>query len=332
MFAQEIGIDLGTANTVVVAKRRGIVAKEPSVVAVHRQTRAIVAVGKEAHSMIGKTPDTILPVRPVQGGVISDMDHSTALLKHMLRQIAGSRWLRPRVLLTSQTGATSMDRRVLAEAAQQAGAGEVYLLEETVAAALGAGVPVEQAVGSLVLDIGSGTTNVAILSLGGVVVSAISNVSGDLMDEAIARHIKKEHNLLIGTPTAERLKMQYGSALPGYNRQTTITGRLITTGIPASVTIETSTLYDALSEPLAQIDNLVLRVLEQAPPEIMADIAENGIMLTGGGSLMHGIDERMHRLTGLPTRVADAPLEAVARGTSLVLEKKPRVQLLRVKL
>ena len=332
MFAQEIGIDLGTANTVVVAKRRGIVATEPSVVAVHRQTRAVVAVGREAHRMIGKTPDTILPVRPVQGGVISDMDHSTALLKHMIRKIAGNRWLRPRVLLTTQTGATSMDRRVLAEAAQQAGAGEVFLLEESVAAALGAGVPVERAIGSLIVDIGSGTTNVAILSLGGVVTSAVSNAAGDQMDEAIARYIKKEHNLLIGAPTAERLKAQFSSALPGNGGKTTITGRLLTTGIPASVTIEIGSLYDAIAESLAQIDALVLRVLEKAPPEIMADISQNGITLTGGGALMQAMDQRMQRLTGLTARVAEAPLDAVARGTSLVLERKPRIELLRIKL
>ncbi|MDB4895242.1 MAG: cell shape determining protein MreB/Mrl family [Firmicutes bacterium] len=332
MLAQEIGIDLGSANTVVVVKRRGVVASEPSVVAVNRQSQAIIAVGKAASKMIGRTPDTIISVRPIQGGVISDLNHSTALLKHMIRQIAGSRWVRPHVVLAIQSNASEVDKRALAEAAVQAGAGTVHLMEETVAAALGAGLPVEQAVGSLLVDIGSGSTNAAVISLGGVVVSASCNVAGDQMDEAIARYLKREHNLLVGAPTAERLKVEYGAALlEAATGTATLTGRLLTTGIPASVHVEAREIYHAISDLLAQIDHVVIGLLERTPPELLGDISRNGLTLTGGSALLRGLVERLADRTRLPVHLADSPQEAVAIGTGRVLENRHRVNLYRVK-
>jgi rod shape-determining protein MreB len=332
MLAQEIGIDLGSANTVVVVKRRGVVAREPSVVAINRQTQAIIAVGMAASKMIGRTPDTIVSVRPIQGGVISDLNHSTALLKHMIRQIAGSRWVRPHVVLAIQSNASEVDKRALAEAAVQAGAGTVHLMEETVAAALGAGLPVEQAVGSLLVDIGSGSTNAAVISLGGVVVSASCNVAGDQMDEAIARYLKREHNLLVGAPTAERLKVEYGAALlEAATGTATLTGRLLTTGLPASVQLEATEIYHAISDLLAQIDHLVIGLLERTPPELLGDISRNGLTLTGGSALLKGLVERLANHTRLPVRLADSPQEAVAMGTGRVLEHRDRVNLYKVK-
>lgn len=331
MFTQEIGIDLGTANTVVVAKRRGIVAKEPSVLAINRQTRAVVAVGAQAHQMVGRTPDLILPVWPMQAGLISDMSHSTALLRHMMRKISASRWLRPRVLLTTHSGAGSVDRRALAEAATQAGAGEVSLVEETVAAAIGAGLPVDQPKGSLLIDVGSGTTDVAVIALGGVVVCTSGTAAGDQMDEAIARYLKKEHNMLIGSPTAERIKLEGGAALADLTGTVQVSGRRLTTGGPALITVRSAEIYEALAESLAQIDALVLSVLERTPPELLADIAQSGLMLTGGGALLRGMPDRLARLTGLPVHMAEAPLDAVAIGTARILEGRTGVRTQRVK-
>jgi rod shape-determining protein MreB and related proteins len=332
MFAQEIGIDLGSANAVVVARRRGIIAKEPTVIAVNRRTKAVVAVGIEAWRMIGRTPDTIVSIRPVRAGVVSDLDHSTALLKHLLRKIAGSRWLRPRLLLTVRTNASEVEKRALAEAAAQAGAGEVLLMEETVAAALGAGLPVDRPVGSMLVDVGCGTTQAAVISLGGVVVTGSCMVAGDEMDEAVARSIRREHNLLIGSPTAERVKMEFGAALPGARHgQTMIVGRQLATGNPMAINIEADEVFAALKDSLARIDALVLSVLAQTPPDLMADISRSGIMLTGGGALLPGMAERLVRLTGLPVRLADAPQEAVALGTAQVLENPGRFSLYRVR-
>lgn len=331
MIAQELGIDLGSANTVVVSKRRGIVAREPSVVAVDRRTREVIAVGRQAHQMVGRAPDTILPVRPVQGGVISDMDYSTALLRHMIRRIARSRWLRPRLILTVQSGATTVDKRALAEAAVQAGAGTVQLVEETVAAALGAGLPVDQPVGSMLVDIGSGSTDVAVISLGGVVLSATSPAAGDAMDEAVARYLKKAHNLLIGQPTAERLKVELGAALPGSQDSLSVTGRLLTTGTPAAVIIHAAEVHEALSDLLAQIDSLVISVLERTPPELLADVSQSGITLTGGGAQLKSLAVRLEKVTGLQIMVAEAPMEAVALGTHRLLDSRSRVVLQQIK-
>ncbi|MDF2627228.1 MAG: cell shape determining protein MreB/Mrl family [Symbiobacteriaceae bacterium] len=331
MFAQEIGIDLGSANTVVVAKRKGIIAREPSVVAINRNTQAVVAVGAEAHRMIGRTPDTIMSAHPVRGGVISDMEQSTALLRHVMRKIAGSRWLRPRVIMTMQTSASELERHALAEAAIQAGAGEVLMVEETVAAGLGAGLPVDRPVGSLLVDIGSGTTNIAVISLGGVVVSASAPVAGDQLDEVVARYIKREFSLLIGSPTAERVKVEVGAALPGRTASTMIVGRHMTTGNPCQVQVGAAGVYEAMAESLTQIDLAVQSVLERTPPELMADISRSGIVLTGGGSMMTGMAERMSQVTGLAVRLAESPQESVAIGTAVVLEHPNRINLYRVK-
>ncbi|HEY3365205.1 MAG TPA: rod shape-determining protein [Symbiobacteriaceae bacterium] len=331
MFTQELGIDLGTANTVVVARRKGIVATEPSVVAVDRKTKSIVAVGAEARQMIGRTPDSIMSIRPVQAGVISDLNYSTTLLKYLIHGVSSSRWLRPRVILTMQSSASEVDRRTLAEAAVQAGAGEVYLMEQTVAAALGAGLPVAQATGSLLVDVGSGTICASVISLGGVVVSNSSGMAGDTLDEAIIRYVKREHSLLIGQPTAERLKLRLGSAVPGVSGSATVAGRLVTTGMPAAVLIKAGEVFEALNDSLAQVDSLVLNLLERTPPELLADISSSGITLTGGGALLRGLDLRLSQVTSLPVRVADSPMETVAMGTGQVLEGKQRVPLRRIK-
>lgn len=331
MFAAEIGIDLGSANTVVVAKRRGIIAKEPSVVAVHRVTKAVVAVGNEARNMIGRTPENIVPIRPVRGGVISDMGHSTALLQHMIRQIAGSRWLKPRLVLTAQTGANAVDKRALADAALQAGAGEVSLVDEAVAAALGAGLPVESPVGSLLVHVGSGRTNVAVLSLGAVVVSASCEAAGDLLDEMVARHLKKEHGLLIGALTAERMKIELGSAMPGRSDSAKVTGRLNTTGGPAAVEVRAAEIHAAITDTIGQIADTVVSVLGLTPPELLADISRGGLTLTGGGALLDGLDRRLAQVTGLPVRLAEAPTDAVALGTAQLLEKQSYIAIMKVK-
>ncbi|HLN62628.1 MAG TPA: rod shape-determining protein [Symbiobacteriaceae bacterium] len=331
MFAQEIGIDLGSANSIVVAKKRGIIAKEPSVVAVNRKTRSVVAVGSEARQMVGRTPDNIVSIRPVQAGVVSDLSHSTALLRHLLRGIAGSRWLRPRVILTMHTNASEVEKRALAEAVGEAGAGEVFLLEEAVAAGLGAGLPVQQPVGSLIMDIGSGTTTVSVLSLGATVVSASSYMAGDKLDDAIARYIKKEHNLLIGTPTAERVKIEFGSALPGRTGKTTVVGRLLTTGTPTAVQLDAAEVYTAIGDCLSQIDSLVQGVLERTPPELLADVSQTGLTLTGGMAQLPGLTERLARATGLKAELAPDPADAVAMGTAQVLARPDSVRLFRVK-
>lgn len=332
MFAQEIGIDLGSANSIVVAKKRGIIAKEPSVVAVNRKTRSVVAVGAEARQMVGRTPDNIVSIRPVQAGVVSDLSHSTALLRHLLRGIAGSRWLRPRVILTMHPNASEVEKRALAEAVGEAGAGEVLLLEESVAAGLGAGLPVQQPVGSLIMDIGSGTTTVSVLSLGATVVSASNYVAGDQLDDAIARYIKKEHNLLIGTPTAERVKIEFGSALPGIRTgKTTVVGRLQTTGSPTAIQLDAAEIYTAIGDSLTQIDSIVQSVLERTPPELLADISQTGLTLTGGMAQLPGLTERIARATGLKVMLAEDPADAVAMGTAQVLAKPDSVRLFRVK-
>lgn len=331
MFAKELGIDLGSANTAVVAKRRGIVAREPSVVAIDRNTREVVAVGQTARHMIGRTPDSILPVLPVRGGVICDLDRTTALLRHMIRRIANSRWLRPRLVLAAQTGVSEVERRALLDAAVQAGAGEVFLVDKTVAAALGADLPVSKPSGSLLMDIGGGTTDVAVISLGAVVIASTIPVAGDQMDEAIARHVRREHNLIIGDPTAERIKLGLGAAIHPPEKRMTISGRQLTTGLPAAVELTASEIHSALREPLAHMDALLLSLLERTPPELMADISLSGITLTGGGAQMPGLSERLTLLTGLPVACAENAADAVALGTTRVLENKSQLKLVSAK-
>lgn len=332
MLAQELGIDLGSAHTVVVSKGKGIVAMEPSIVAVDQDTKQVIAVGESAHRMVGRTPESILPVHPVRGGVISDIACSTTLLKHMIRTVARSRWLRPHLLVTIQASATEVDKRALAEAASQAGAGTLDLVPETVAAALGADLPVDDPVGSFVVDIGSGTTDAAIISLGGVVLSASSTAAGNAFDDAVARYLKKYHNLLVGQPTAERLKIELGSALPGSEAELNVTGRLLTTGRPSSVTVRAADIYEATHDLLEQIDALILGVLEQTPPELLGDISQSGLILTGGGAMLKNLPERLTKATGLRVLLAEDPVQAAALGAQRLLERRSKVILERVKI
>lgn len=331
MLAKELGIDLGSINTALVARGQGIIAREPSVVAIDRLNNKLLAVGSQARTMIGKAPDSILPIQPVRGGVICDLDQTTALLRYMIRRVASSRWLRPRLMLTAQTAMTPVEQRALLDAALQAGASEVALVDATVAAALGADLPVLEPKGSLVVNLGGGTTDVAVISLGAIVIADSIPVAGDQLDEAILRHLRREHSLIIGEPTAERVKVALGSAIEPKPGSMQVTGRHLATGLPTVTTLQASEVYAALQEPLARIDELLLGLLERTPPELMADISRSGITLTGGTAQLSGMAERLSRLTGLAVALAEAPADAVALGTARALRYRKQLRLVSAK-
>ncbi len=318
----DIGVDLGTATVLVYVKRRGIVLNEPSVVAMERESRRLVAIGQEARRMIGRTPGNIVAVRPMRDGVIADYEVTEAMLRHFLSRACGSRlWLRPRVMVCIPSGGTSVERRAVLEAAVRAGAYRAALIEEPLAAALGAGLDIIEPSGHMVVDIGGGTTDVAVLSLGGVVLSESLRVGGDELDEAIARYLRKEHNLMIGERTAEEIKIQIGTAYPG-NRDLTmeVRGRDLITGLPKTVELSSSQTNEAMREPLGQIVDCIRSALERTPPELAADIMDKGIVLTGGGALLDGMARLIAETTGVPVNVADDPVSCVARGTGKALE------------
>lgn len=324
MFSKDIGIDLGTANTLVYMKGKGIVMREPSVVAVDVRTDDVLAVGKNAKAMIGRTPGSIVAVRPMKDGVIADFDITATMLKHFIKQtVKSTTFSKPHIIICIPSGVTEVERRAVEDAARQAGASNVELVEEPMAAAIGAGLPVSEPTGSMVVDIGGGTAEVAVISLGDIVTSVSVRCAGDKFDESIISYVKKKYNLLIGERTAEEIKIKIGSAFPTEDNDgasVEIKGRNLVDGLPKNVTITAEEVREALSDPLALIIDAVKSTLEKTPPELSADIIDHGIMLTGGGALLRGLDSLVEKETGMPVHVADEPLDCVANGTGKLLD------------
>lgn len=322
LFSKDIGIDLGTANTLVFMKGKGIVMREPSVVAVDVRTDTVLAVGTAAKDMIGRTPGSIVAVRPLKDGVIADFDITATMLKHFIRQtVKPSIFSKPKVIVCIPSGVTDVERRAVEDTARQAGAGDVRLIEEPMAAAIGAGLPVFEPTGSLVVDIGGGTSEVAMISLGDIVTACSVRVAGDKFDESIIQYVKKKYNLLIGERTAEEIKIKIGSAYPYEGEgDMQIKGRNLVDGLPKNVIISAAEVRDALADPLSVILDAIKSTLEKTPPELSADIIDHGIMLTGGGALLRGLDFLVAQETSMPVHVAERPLDCVAEGTGKRLE------------
>lgn len=323
-FSRDMGIDLGTANTLVYVKGKGIMAREPSVVAIRTDTGTIEAVGNAAKSMIGRTPGNIVAVRPMKDGVIADFETTATMLRYFIRQAQKSRGVlsrRPNVMVCVPSGITAVEKRAVEDATKQAGAREAYTIEEPFAAAIGADLPVWEPTGSMVVDIGGGTTEVAIISLGGIVTSRSIRLAGDELDEAIIQYIKKKYNLMIGERTSETLKMEIGSAMPSEaNEKMDIRGRDLITGLPKTIEVSSHEITDALQETVASIVEAVKVTLEKSPPELAADIMDRGIVLTGGGALLRNLDKLLSNETGMPVLVAENALDCVAIGTGRALE------------
>ena len=322
LFSKDIGIDLGTANTLVFMKGKGIVMREPSVVAVDVRTDTVLAVGAAAKEMIGRTPGSIVAVRPLKDGVIADFDITATMLKHFIRQtVKPSIFSKPKVIVCIPSGVTDVERRAVEDTARQAGAGDVKLIEEPMAAAIGAGLPVFEPTGSLVVDIGGGTSEVAMISLGDIVTACSVRVAGDKFDESIIQYVKKKYNLLIGERTAEEIKIKIGSAYPYEGEgDMQIKGRNLVDGLPKNVVISAAEVRDALADPLSVIVEAIRSTLEKTPPELSADIIDLRIMLTGGGALLRGLDFLVAQETNMPVHVAERPLDCVAEGTGKRLE------------
>ncbi len=322
MFSSDLAVDLGTANTLIYVKGRGVVSSEPSVVAINSGTKEILAIGQEAKNMLGRTPANIIAVRPMKDGVIADYDTTEKMIRYFILKVHNRRALvRPRMVICIPSGVTQVEKRAVKDSAIQAGAREVYLIEEPMAAAIGAGLPIQEPSGNMVVDIGGGTTEVAVISLSGIVYANSVRVGGDEMDDNIVNYIKRQYNLLIGTATAEDLKIKLGSAFPLENEiKTEIKGRDLVTGIPKTIEISDSEIREALKESITKIVDAVRIALEQTPPELSADIVDRGIVLTGGGALLKNLDKRLSHETGLPIIVSDDPLKAVVLGSGKVLD------------
>lgn len=330
MFSQDIGIDLGTANTLVFVKGKGIVIREPSVVAVDVRTipHKVVAVGTEAKEMIGRTPGSIVAERPLKDGVIADFDITADMLKEFIhRAISGSPFSKARVMICIPSGVTEVERRAVHDAARSAGAKYVSLIQEPMAAAIGAGLPVSEATGSMVVDIGGGTSEVAVISLGDIVTSRSARVAGDNFDESIIAYIKKKYNLLIGERTAEDIKINIGSACPLEDGELSmeIKGRNLLNGLPENIVVTSDQIRNALEDPLSMVLEAIRVTLERTPPELAADIIDQGITLTGGGALLKNLDKLINQETGMPVKIAEAPLDCVANGTGMVLDNIDRL-------
>jgi len=321
---KELGIDLGTANTLVYVRGKGIVVREPSVVAVCTDTKTIEAVGEQAKRMIGRTPGNIVAVRPMKDGVIADFETTATMLKYFIRQALKQRSIfsrSPNVMVCIPSGITAVEKRAVEDATRQAGAREAYTIEEPFAAAIGADLPVWEPTGSMVVDIGGGTTEVAVISLGGIVTSRSIRVAGDEMDDAIIQYVKKTFNLMIGERTAEQMKMDIGTALPlGKTETMEVRGRDLLSGLPKTITISSEQVMEALADTLNSIVDAVKVTLERCPPELAADIMDRGIVLTGGGALLRNLDKLLARETGMPVIIAEHPLDCVAIGTGRALE------------
>ena len=323
ILSKDMGIDLGTANSSVYIKGKGIVVNEPSVVAIQRDTGYVLAVGDEAKQMIGRTPGNIVAIRPMKDGVIADFDTTQSMLKYFITKALRKKsyLVRPRVVVCVPSGVTAVEERAVREATLQAGAREAYLIEEPMAAAIGAGLPVHEPTGNMIVDIGGGTSEVAVISLGGIVTSRSIRVAGDEMDEAIMQHIKRTYNLMVGERTSEEIKIKIGTAYPlAVVEKYEVRGRDLLTGLPKTVEITSEEVYKALSEPVSSILEAIKVSLEKTPPELASDIMDRGIVMAGGGSLLRGLDRLVSEETGMPVHVAEEPLFCVAYGTGKVLE------------
>lgn len=328
MFSKDIGIDLGTANTLIFMKGKGIIMREPSVVAVDTRNDTVRYVGQDAKEVIGRTPGSIVAVRPLKDGVIADFDITASMLQILIRKVCNNSVLaRPRIIICIPSGVTEVERRAVREAAFKAGAKHVSIIEEPMAAAIGAGLPVAEATGSMVVDIGGGTSEVAVISLGGIVASRSVRVGGDELDNSIIQYIKRKYNLLIGERTAEDIKINIGSAFPLEEEATMdIKGRDLMDGLPKNIQITSEEIREALADPLSMVLDAIRTTLEKTPPELSADIIDHGITLTGGGALLRGLDQLIEKETGMPVHIAESPLDCVAMGTGRVLDDIDRLR------
>ena len=326
LMSNDLAIDLGTANTLVFVRGKGVVIDEPSVVAVHKDNRGnshVRAVGREAKQMLGRTPGSIVAIRPMKDGVIADFEVTEAMLRYFIQKVHNrSRLLHPRIIVGVPSGITQVEKRAIRESAQEAGAREVYLIEEPMAAAIGAGLPVSEASGNMIVDIGGGTTEVAVISLHDIVLSISVKVGGDKMDEAVTSYIKKKYNLLIGERMAEQIKITIGSAFPPHDVETMeVKGRDLIGGVPKTLEISNKEIFEALEEPVGQVVEAIRNALERTPPELAADIVDKGIVLGGGGALLKGLDARLREETELPIIIAEEPLMCVVKGAGLALSE-----------
>ena len=328
MFSKDIGIDLGTANTLIFMKGKGIIMREPSVVAVDTRNDTVRYVGQDAKEVIGRTPGSIVAVRPLKDGVIADFDITASMLQIFIRKVCNNSVLaRPRIIICIPSGVTEVERRAVREAAFKAGAKHVSIIEEPMAAAIGAGLPVAEATGSMVVDIGGGTSEVAVISLGGIVASRSVRVGGDELDNSIIQYIKRKYNLFIGERTAEDIKINIGSAFPLEEEATMdIKGRDLMDGLPKNIQITSEEIREALADPLSMVLDAIRTTLEKTPPELSADIIDHGITLTGGGALLRGLDQLIEKETGMPVHIAESPLDCVAMGTGRVLDDIDRLR------
>lgn len=328
MFTKDIGIDLGTANTLVYMKGKGIIIREPSVVAVNTRDESASYVGREAKEIIGKTPGSIIAVRPLQNGVIADFDITTTMLSQFIKKaLKGHAFSKVRVTICIPSGVTHVERRAVKESAEAAGAKRVYIIEEPMAAAIGAGLPVTEPVGNMIVDIGGGTSEVAVISMGGIVTSRSIRIAGDELDNSIIAYVRRKYNMLIGERTAEDIKLQIGSAFPGDAvEKMEVKGRNLLNGLPENITVTSDEIRDALVEPISKIVEAIKVTLEKTPPELSADIIEQGITLCGGGALLKGLDALINTETGMPVYIAEYPLDCVAEGTGRVIENYSRYE------
>lgn len=323
VFGRDMAVDLGTANTLVYVKGKGIVLNEPSVVAIEKTTGAVLAVGLEAKRMIGRTPGNIVAIRPLKDGVIADFDVTERMLRYFIQRVHKRRFLaRPRIVVGVPSGITGVEQRAVEEAAEQAGARSAHLIEEPMAAAIGAELPIYEPSGNMIVDIGGGTTEVAVISLGGIVASESIRIGGDEIDEAIIQHMKREHNLMLGERTSEEVKIEIGSAYPlAQEEQAEVRGRDLVTGLPKILVVSSTEIRVAIEEPVAMIIDAVKRTLDKTPPELSSDIMDRGIVLAGGGALLRGLDERLRQETGMPVHLVEHPLDVVAVGSGKCLEE-----------
>jgi rod shape-determining protein MreB len=323
LFSNDMGIDLGTASTLVYVKGEGVVLCEPSVVAIERGTSHVLSVGEDAKRMLGRTPGNIVAIRPMKDGVIADFEITEAMLRYFIKKVHHRRVLvRPRIVIAIPSGITEVEKRAVKDSAERAGARDVFLIEEPIAAAIGVGLPIQEPIGNMIIDIGGGTTEIAVISLAGTVFSKSIRIGGDEMDEAVIEYLKKQYNLMIGERTAEDIKIKIGSAYPLEKEMTLeVRGRDLVAGLPKTITITSEEVREALQEPLRAILEITKISLERTPPELAADLIEHGIVMAGGGSLLRGLDRLISEETGLPVHIADDPLTAVACGTGRVLDE-----------